>query len=153
MNSGEAQVTRRLLNEARQGRHDQQAAERHRHFYAQPAARNAARLGHFAFGLVQLAQGFAATVVEAGAEVGQTERARGAVQQARAETLFQPADGLADRRGGHSKRLGGRNETVGLHDAYKSDDVTETVQAIPISQEASRRPGRPVGKPPCWRAL
>ena len=62
-------VTSGLLNEARQGRHDQQAASDPRHFNAQPAARTP-RASYFAFGLVQLAQGLAAAVVEAGAEIG-----------------------------------------------------------------------------------
>jgi hypothetical protein len=60
--------------------------------------------------------------------IGEPQRPSSAVQQARPETFFQAAHGLADRRWRHAKGLRGRNEAASFHYPHEYDDIAVIVQ-------------------------
>jgi hypothetical protein len=90
------------------------AAEEHRRAHAQ-AARGlaAARLQRGLAGL-QLGERAHAALVERLPVLGQALAAGRAVEEAHAEPLLQPADGLAHRRPREAEPLGGEDEAPGF---------------------------------------
>src|SRR5690606_28074358 len=84
-----------LFNESRQGGHDDLAAQGDGHVDAQFSSRHTARFGDFVLGLVELAESLAAAFIKTTAQVGQTKRSRGTVEQARPQAFLQAGHRLA----------------------------------------------------------
>ena len=68
-------------------------------------------------GLFEVAEHSRTGAVERRAGVGQRQSTSGPLEQAQAEAVFQPGNGLAHRRGGQVQSLRRRAEAAGFGDA------------------------------------
>jgi len=100
-------------------------AQRVRRGDPQPATRTALQLTDGAFGFVEFAGDALAVFVVNVAGFGESELARGAVQELRAEAGFQFLHLAADRGLGQAQRLGGADEAAELDHFHEDQGVVE----------------------------
>ena len=122
------------VHELRNGRRLVQDAERHRGADPERPARLALQDGNLHFRVDDRFQALPTAFVEDSADFGEIQASRRPDQQARAKTVFQSRDVLADHRLRQVQPLGGGGERPALYDANEDGDVAQTAYLVAISQ-------------------